>query len=124
MNFYDKNFQVDNIRIPDYSNPKYPDRPPMKRKPHAQPGMSELVNIVADLQKDVERINACLTKQGAQDYIARNKKNSWCAWKGDITGPGGAPDGIPEVIVTDSKGNIKIVNIKRGSATCSCREKN
>ena len=72
--------------------------------------MSELVNIVAGLQKDVKRISACLTKLGAQDYIAKNKKNGWYAWEGDITGPGGVPDGIPEVLVSDSKGNIKIVN--------------
>ena len=31
-------------------------------------------------------------------------------WEGDITGPGGVPDDINEVIVTDSKDNIKIVN--------------
>ena len=107
MEFYDSGFQFDNIVIPDYLNPKHPTNPLVSRKPHAQPGMSELVNIVAGLQKDVKRINACLTKQGAQDYIAKNNKNGWYAWEGDITGPGGEPDGIPEVIVTDSKRNIK-----------------
>ena len=112
MYFYNsaQNFALSNIKIPDYTNPKHPDRPPLHRQPHTQPGMSELVNIVAGLQKDVKRINACLTKLGAQDYIAKNKKNGWYAWEGDIIGPGGKPDGIPEVIVSDSKGNIKIVN--------------
>ena len=75
MDFYNSGFQLDNIRIPDYSNPKHTDNPPAKRKKHAQLVMSELVNIVAGLQKDVKRINACLTKQGADEYIAKNNKN-------------------------------------------------
>ena len=74
MDFYKRGFQLDNIDIPDYTNPKHPTNPPAKRKPHAQPGMSELVNIVAGHQKDVKSINACLTKQGALEYLAKNKK--------------------------------------------------
>ena len=65
--------------------------------------MSELVNIVAGLQKDIKRINACLTKEGARDYLAKNNKHGWNAWEGDITGPGGVPDGINEVVITDIK---------------------
>ena len=110
MDFYKRGFQLDNIDIPDYTNPKHPTNPPAKRKPHAQPGMSALLNIVAGLQKDVKRINVCLTKQRADEYIAKNKKNGCYAWEGDITWPNNVPDGIPEVIITDSKGNIKIVN--------------
>ena len=110
MDFYKSGFQLDNIVIPDYQNPMHPDNPLVKPKTKVLPGMSELVNIVAGLQKDVKRINACLTKQGADEYIVKNKKNGWYAWEGDITGPNGVPDGINEVIVTDTKGNIKIVN--------------
>ena len=110
MDFYKSGFQLDNIVIPDYQNPKHPDNQPAKRIPHAQPGTSELVNIVAGLQKDAKRINACLTKQGVEEYLAKNKKNGWYDMEGDITGPHGIPDGINEVIVTNSKGNIKIVN--------------
>ena len=105
IEFYNSAFQLDNIVIPDCLNPKHPTNPPVSRKPHVQPGMSELVNIVAGLEKDAKKINACLTKQGAQEYIARNNKNGWYAWKGDITGPDGVPDSIPEVLVSDSKGN-------------------
>ena len=110
MDFYKSGFQLDNNVIPDYQNPKHPDNPPARRIPLAQPGTSELVNIVAGLQKDVKRINACLTKQGVEEYLAKNKKNGWYAWECDITGPKGVLDDIPEVIVTDRNGNIKIVN--------------
>ena len=72
------------------------------------PGMKQLVEIVAGLQKDVKRINKCLTLKGAQNYIA-GKKN-WGAYEADITGPNGKPDGIKEVFVTDSKGKVKIIN--------------
>ena len=112
MDFYNssQNFDLERIAIPDYINQKHPDRPPAKRNPQVQHYIYELVNIVAGLQKDVKRINACLTKQGADEYIAKNNKHGWYAWEGDITGPNAVPDGINEIIVTDSKGNIKIVN--------------
>ena len=77
--------------------------------PSANNGMTELVNIVAGLQKDVKRINECLTLPGAQTYARRQGVN-WEAHELDFTGPNGKPDGIKEVIVTDSKGNIKVVN--------------
>ena len=78
------------------------------RKLQATNGYGELVNIVAGLQKDVKRLNQCLTLEGAQQY-ARKRKN-WQAHEADITGPNGKPDGINEVFVTDSKGNIKVIN--------------
>ena len=70
--------------------------------------MVEIVNIVTGLQKDVKRINKCLTKEGAIDYI--KGKSGWNAFEQDITGPNGELDGIPEVIFTDSQGNIKGIN--------------
>ena len=73
-----------------------------------QKGYHELLDIVAGLQKDVTRINQCLTLPGAQEYI-KNKDN-WSAMEQDITGPNGKPDGIKEVLVFDSKGNLKVVN--------------
>ena len=79
MDFYKSGFQLDNIPIPDYSNPKHPNNPPVKRKPHAQPGMSKLVNIVAGLQMDVKRINACLTKAGCSRlYSMEQEKRLVC----------------------------------------------
>ena len=73
-----------------------------------EPGMKQLVEIVAGFQKDVKRINKCLTLKGAQNYI-EGKKN-WGAYEADITGPNGKPDGIKEVFVTDSKGNVRVIN--------------
>ena len=73
-----------------------------------KPGMEELVNIVAGLQKDVKRINKAITLQGAKDYV-KNKPN-WTAHEEDITGPNGKPDGIKEVFIADSKGNVKAIN--------------
>lgn len=79
-----------------------------RRDPQAQGGMAELVNIVAGLQKDVKRINQCLTLEGAKAYALKRK--NWEASELDFTGPNGKPDGINEVIVTDANGNIKIIN--------------
>ena len=73
-----------------------------------QPGYGELATIVAGLQKDVQRINQCLTLEGAEAYASKRK--NWEAREEDITGPEGKPDGIKEVYVTDSKGNLKIIN--------------
>ena len=73
-----------------------------------QKGYRELMDIVAGLQKDVTRINQCLTLDGAKKYIAN--KDNWEAIEADVTGPNGKPDGIDEVLVFDSKGNLKVVN--------------
>ena len=78
------------------------------RQVQFQPGMEELVKIVAGLEKDVKRINEAITLQGAQKYI-QNKPN-WSAHEEDITGPEGTPDGIKEVFIADGKGNIKVIN--------------
>ena len=81
-----------------------------------QPGYDDLVNIVAGLQKDVKRINQCITLDGAQAFVNAVDKNgnpirkNWEAVEDDITGPNGKPDGIKEVFVTDAKGNVKIIN--------------
>ena len=81
-----------------------------------EPGYKDLVNIIAGLQKDVKKINQCLTLQGAQEYVnavdkqGRRIRNNWTAHEDDITGPNGKPDGIKEVFVTDGKGNLKIIN--------------
>ena len=79
------------------------------RKFGAKNGMAELVNIVAGLQKDVKRINSCLTLAGATAYATKKGPN-WQAHEADITGPHGKPDGFKEVFVTDANGNIKVIN--------------
>ena len=78
------------------------------RRIGAKNGMPELINIVAGLQKDIKRINQCLTLPGAQQYVSN--KPFWQAHEADITGPNGKPDGVKEVFVTDPKGNIKVMN--------------
>ena len=81
-----------------------------QRQFHAKNGMSELLTIVAGLQKDMKRLENCLTLPDAQNWIQRNKKKNWQAHEMDITGPAGVPDGIPEVFITDSKGNLRVIN--------------
>lgn len=71
------------------------------------PGMEQLAQVVVGLQKDVKRINQCLTLKGAEAY---GKKKGWNAHDADITGPKGKPDGIREVFLTDKNGNIRVVN--------------
>ena len=78
------------------------------RKVNYQKGYGELLDIVAGLQKDVKRINQCMTLPGAQAYVSKRK--NWSAIEDDITGPNGKPDGIKEVLVFDAKGNLKVVN--------------
>ena len=73
-----------------------------------QPGYEQLARIVAGLGKEVKRINQCLTLDGARAYAGQRR--NWTAHEADITGPTGMPDGIKEVFVCDSKGNLKVVN--------------
>ena len=75
-----------------------------------EPGAEELLKIVGGLQRGVKQVNGTQTLQGAKNWIARNKKKNWFASEGDITGPGGVPDGIPEVYITDRDGNLKVIN--------------
>ena len=78
------------------------------RKFSLQPGYDELIHIVAGLQKDVKKINQCITLDGAKEYASKRK--NWTAHEEDITGPHGKPDGINEVFVCDAKGNLKVIN--------------
>ena len=78
------------------------------RKVGFQPGYGELAKVVAGMGKEIKRINQCLTLNDATAY-ARKRKN-WTAHEADITGPHGQPDGIKEVFVCDSKGNVKVIN--------------
>ena len=69
-------------------------------------GYAELCDIVADLQKDIKRVNQCLTLSGAQAYVDVKDKDgkpigkNWEAHEDDIK----------EVFVSDSKGNLKIIH--------------
>ena len=100
-----KNYKFNNLALNQGTNTK---GQRYNRTPQATGGYAELVNIVAGLQKDVKRINQCLTLPGAQAYAAKRK--NWQASELDFTGPEGKPDGINEVIVTDANGNIRVIN--------------
>ena len=92
-----------------YTDPKDPNKT-IERRLHYGDGAEELMRIVAGLQKGVRQVNGTQTWRGAQDWITRNRKEHWEAIEADFTGPQGRPDGIPEVVVTDAKGNVRIVN--------------
>jgi hypothetical protein len=78
------------------------------RKLKYQQGYNELAHIVAGLQKDIKKINQCITLNGAQEYASKHK--NWTAHEADIIGPHGKPDGIKEVFVCDADGNLKVIN--------------
>lgn len=103
---YNYNFNLQGIAM---NKGKNKDGIEYDRTLQAKNGMSELINIVAGLQKDVKRINNCLTLSDATVYAAKKGPN-WQAHEADITGPNGKPDGIKEVFVTDANGNIRVIN--------------
>ena len=103
---YNFNYRIADINMNKGRNKKGEE---YDRKLGAKNGMAELVNIVAGLQKDVKRINSCLTLAGATAYATKKGPN-WQAHEADITGPHGKPDGFKEVFVTDANGNIKVIN--------------
>ena len=74
------------------------------------PGAEELTRIVAGLQKGVRQVNGTQTLDGAKEWIVKNNKTGWQADEVDITGPGGIPDGINEIIIVDANGNLRVVN--------------
>lgn len=80
------------------------------REIRTSPEMKNLIQVVAGLQKDVKRINSCITKNDAEAWLKKNKKHQWQAHEADIIGPNGVPDGINEVFVTDANGNIRVIN--------------
>ena len=80
----------------------------MSRQYRDGDGMAQLTQIVSDLYKDVKLIKAASALPGAQKYASKRK--GWTATQEDISGPGGFPDGVPEIVVRDKKGNIRVVN--------------
>ena len=75
------------------------------------PGYLELLDLVAGLQKDARRIQDCVTKAGAEEWLKKTKRKDWTVYEEDITGSvRGQPDGIKEVLVCDKKGNLRVVN--------------
>ena len=86
-------------------------RTPYTRSINYGPGAKELVRLAAGLQKSMKQVNGTQTHEGAVNWVKKYKKGkNWEAFEADITGPNGKPDGIQEVIITDAKGNVKIIN--------------
>ena len=80
------------------------------RSMNFQPGYGDLLHIIAGLQKKVDRINQCVTLEGAKEYAASKGKN-WSAHEEDITGSDGKPDGIKEVFECENKEDFsEIIN--------------
>ena len=57
--------------------PEPPITPPDIYGLKINPDMRCLLYIVLDMNKDIKRINSCLTKEGAMEYLEKNHKNNW-----------------------------------------------
>ena len=79
-----------------------------KVKIDASPQMQNLIDIVADYQMSPKYHPNLLTIKEAEAYASQ--RPGWGAFEKDITGPQGRPDGVDEVFITDSNGNIKVIN--------------
>ena len=64
MEFYKDRPKISRIALDPYVSKRTGKSKP--RAIHSQPGMSELLNIVAGLQKDVKRINKCFNNRRCQ----------------------------------------------------------
>ena len=86
------------------------------RKLNYQPGYFDMAHIVAGLGKTIKPLAAGRTLAEAEAYVnAKDRRGrpirpNWEAFEMDITGPNGKPDGLNEILITDSKGNLKAVN--------------
>lgn len=74
------------------------------------PGGQELMYLAGGLRKDLRRIPGTQTLDGAKAWIQRTGKKNWRALEHDFTGPDMKPDGLDEVVITDGKGRVKVVN--------------
>ena len=72
-----------------------------------QDAMKSLAGIVGTSghRQDIRRISKAQSLQGANEWIAKNKKKNWEAKEEDID-----RDGISDVLVKDANGNLVIVN--------------
>jgi hypothetical protein len=87
-------------RVP--PNPKYNEQ-----------AFQELQHIVAGLQKYVKLVTKLSSKMADKPIEAKQAKKQWkgrSAVEADLTGPGGQPDGIPEVYVKDGENHVQYVN--------------
>ncbi len=84
-------------------------------------GMKELQHIILDLQRDIKRVKNAISPQGAEDLITKhNAANPSSPWKLNKRNPN-APaslqnltdinnDGIPDVVISNRKGEPMFVN--------------
>ena len=90
-------------RVPNSPDPD-PDEPPFLLPSDIPMKMSYEMKLLHSLlskwNKDIRHINQCVTKQGAEEYIAKNKKKNWHVYE----------DSNHNVYVSDSYGYVRIIN--------------
>ena len=76
------------------------------------PGGRELAYLAGGIRKKFRNIPGTETLAGATEWVKTTGKDKqgWKAFKADITGNGDYPDGLPEILITDGKGRLKVVN--------------
>ena len=75
------------------------------------PGAMELTKVVAGLGRGIKKVNGTQTLWGANEWIKKHKPGqNWSAIEDDIIGKEDRPDGVPEVMICDAKGNVRIIN--------------
>ena len=80
----------------------------MQRNKGDKVGMNELANIVLDLKRDFKKVSKALTKEGADNIVAKHNaksNNQWSVDDADVNG-----DNIPDIIIKNQQGNPIVVN--------------
>lgn len=87
-----------------------------------KPGMEDLQRIVLDLYQDVVRVKNAISPSGAESIVEKHNKNAkpsakWYLAKINPNGPATIQnmpdinkDGVPDVIIRNSKGNPMYIN--------------
>lgn len=87
-----------------------------------KPGMEDLQRIVLDLYRDVVRVKNAISPSGAESIVEKHNKNAkpsakWHLAKINPNGPATIEnmpdinkDGVPDVIIRNSKGNPMYIN--------------
>ena len=76
------------------------------------PGGRELAYLAGGIRKKFRNIPGTETLAGANAWLEATGKDkqNWKAIKVDITGEDDYPDGLSEILITDGKGRLKVVN--------------
>ena len=76
------------------------------------PGGRELAYLAGGIRKKFRNIPGTETLAGANAWLKTTGKDAqnWRAFEADITGKDDYPDGLKEILITDGKGRLKVVN--------------